>query len=96
MGTIESNVDKTVSKLETQLESWRAKLTELVAKVEAVGQETKVDARNRLDEMKVKLRAAQSKLDEAKAAGRDKWGELKSGIESSWKGLEDAFQKLTH
>jgi len=96
METIESNVDKTVSKLETQLASWRTRLTELMAKVEAAGQETKIDARARLDDMKARLRAAQLKLDEAKAAGRDKWGKFKSGIESSWKELEGAFQKLTH
>lgn len=96
MGTIESNVDKTVSKLEGQLRLWAAKLNELAAKVEVTGQETKIDARKHLDDMKAKLKVAQSKLDEAKAAGGDKWDKFKAGIESSWKELEGAFQKLTH
>ena len=96
MGTIESSVDKTVSKLEGQLRLWGAKLNELVAKAEVAGQETKIDARKHLDEMKAKLKVAQSKLDEAKAAGGDKWDKFKLGIESSWKELESAFQKLTH
>ena len=96
MGTIESSVDKTVSKLEDQLKLWGAKLNELAAKVDVAGQEAKIDARKRLDDMKAKIKVAQSKLDEAKAAGGDKWDKFKSGIESSWKELEGAFQKLAH
>ncbi|HEU4732492.1 MAG TPA: hypothetical protein VFT22_31570 [Kofleriaceae bacterium] len=96
MGTIESSVDKTLSKLEDQLKLWGAKLNELAAKVDVAGKEAKIDARKRLDDMKAKIEVAQSKLDEAKAAGGDKWDKFKSGIESSWKELESAFQKLTH
>ena len=96
MGTIESSVDRTVSKLEDQLKLWGAKLNELAAKVDVAGQEAKIDARKRLDDRKAEIEVAQSKLDEAKAAGGDKWDKFKSGIESSWKELEGAFQKLTH
>ena len=96
MGTIESNVDKSMSKLEDQLKLWGAKLDELVAKMEVAGQETKIDARKHLDEVKTRLVTARSKLDEAKAAGGDKWDGFKTGVESSWKELEAAFQKLTH
>lgn len=96
MGTIESNVDKNASKLEDQLKLWSAKLTELAAKVEVAGQEIKIDARKHLDDMKAKIKVAQAKLDEAKAAGGDKWDKFKSSIESSWKELEGAFRKLTH
>ena len=96
MGTIESNVDKTVSKLEAQLKLWSAKFNELAAKIEVAGQEAKIDARKRVDDMKAKLKVAQAKLDEAKAAGEDKWDKFKSGVEASWKELEGAFQKLTH
>jgi division protein CdvB (Snf7/Vps24/ESCRT-III family) len=96
MGTIESNVEKTVSKLEDQLKLWGAKLNELAAKADVAGKEAKIDARKHLDEMKANLKVAQSKLDEAKTAGADKWDKFKSGIESSWKELEGAFQKLIH
>lgn len=96
MGTIESSIDKTVSKLEDQLKLWGAKLNELAAKIDVAGKETKIDARKHLDDMKAKLKVAQSRLDEAKAAGGDKWDKFKLGIESSWKEIEGAFQKLTH
>ena len=96
MGTIETSVEKTVSKLEGQLKLWGAKLDELVAKAEVAGQETKLEARKHLDEVKAKLAVARTKLDEAKAAGEDKWGTFKIGVESSWKELETTFQKLVH
>lgn len=95
MGTIESSVDKTVSKLEDQLKLWGTKLNDLAARVDAAAREGKIDARRRLDEMKEKVKVAQAKLDEAKAAGGAQWGKFKSGLESSWKEIESAFQKLT-
>lgn len=39
---------------------------------------------------------ARGKLDEAKAAGADKWETFKSRLETSWKELEGAFHKLTN
>lgn len=96
MGTIESSVDRSVAKLEVQLESWGAKLDELVAKLETAGRETKVDARKRLDDMKVKLAAARAQLAEAKTAGAGRWDKFKAGVESSCKELEIAFHQLTH
>lgn len=96
MGTIGTSIDTTVSKLEDQLKLWGAKFNELVAKAEVAGQETKIDARKHLDDVKAKLADARTKLDEAKAAGGDKWETFKSGVELSWKELEGAFHKLTH
>ena len=96
MGTIESRVDKTLSKLEGQLGQWAAKLDELVASAEHAGEQAKRDSRERIDELKVKLAAAQARLDEAKSAGADKWETMKQGLERSWKELERTFQRLVH
>jgi hypothetical protein len=94
MGTIESRVDKTVSKLESQLELWGAKLKVLAAKTEVAGQEAKIDSRKRVDELQAKLAVTQAKLQAARAAGADKWDTFKRDVESSWKELEGAFEKL--
>ena len=96
MGTIESSVDKTVAKLEVQLEQWAAKLDELVASAEQAGEQAKRDSRERIGELKTKLAAAQARLDEAKLAGADKWDTMKQGLERSWKALERIFQRLVH
>lgn len=96
MGTIESSINKTVSKLEGQLELWSAQLKELVARGEVAGHKAKIDSRKHLDELRTKLDLARSKLAEAKAAGDGKWDAFKQAIETSWKDLEHAFKQLAH
>jgi peptidoglycan hydrolase CwlO-like protein len=83
-----------VGKLETQLKQWGAKLDELVAKADRAGTTARIDNRKRIDDLKAKVQAAQSKLDEVKTAGREKWETLKTGVESAWAELELAFKKL--
>lgn len=90
----QSNLDRTVSTLEGQLERWGARLDELVAKADAAGQEAKTEARAHAEELRSKLAAARSRLAEAKAAGSDRWDAFKEGLERSWKELEGAFRKL--
>lgn len=94
MESIESSVDKTVTKLQDVLALWGAKLTELAAKVDAARQEGKGEARKQLDQARDKLELARSKLDEAKETGEDRWDKFKAAVESSWKELEGAFLEL--
>ncbi len=89
-------VDRTVTKLQNDLEMWGAKLNELLAKAEVAGQEATVDARKHLEDATDKLAAARGKLEEAKGTGEDKWEEFKIGLERSWRELERAFHKLAH
>ena len=58
------------------------------------GQQAKIDSQKQLDQLNSKLQEAQSKLDEAKAAGSEKWETLKGGVEKTWQELEDGFKKL--
>jgi len=96
MGTVESNVEHAMSGLESQLRLWGAKLDELFAKAKVSKQEAQIESRKHLDELKLKLDAATTKLQAAKAAGGDKWDAFKHDLESSWKDLEGAFKKLVH
>lgn len=93
MGT---TVDRTVSKLQNELELWGAKLNELLAKAEVVSQEATTDARKHLEDATDKLAAARGKLEETKDTGEDKWEEFKTGMERSWRELERALHKLAH
>jgi hypothetical protein len=96
MATTDTAVDKTVSKLEHQLEQWGSKLDALVAKAEAAGEQAKSASRSHLADLKVKLGAAQTKLHDAKTAGSAKWGTFKQDVERSWNELDVAFKKLAH
>jgi len=82
-------------KMEARLRQWGAKIDELVAKAEEAGAEAKIDHRKRIDELRGKYQAAQSKLDELRAAGSEKRAIFEAGVESAWSELEAAFKKLT-
>jgi hypothetical protein len=93
---IESTTDKNLSKLEAQLDLWNARLKEFATKATAAGKSAKIDSRKQIDDLKAKLVVARSKLDEAKAAGGEKWDSVKGGVVRFWKELEDSFKTLTH
>lgn len=90
MSTIESGI----ARMEAQLKLWGAKLDELLARANVANQQAKIDSRKQLDELRSKLEVAQGKLDEARAAGNEKWGLLKHGVERTWQDLEETFKKL--
>lgn len=92
MKVTESNAGK----METQLKQWGAKLDELLAKAEEAGTEAKIDYRKRIDDLKAKHRVAQTKLDEIRAAGSEKWETLRTGVERAWNELESAIKKVTN
>jgi division protein CdvB (Snf7/Vps24/ESCRT-III family) len=85
-----------LGKFETQLKQWGAKLDEFVAKADRAGTTARIDNRKRIDDLRAKCQAAQSRLDEVKAAGDDKWETLKIGVERAWSELEIAFKKISN
>jgi hypothetical protein len=84
-----------VGKMEAQLKQWGVKLDDLVAKADQAGTEAKADYRKHIDDLRAKYQAAESKLDELKAASTDKKDTIKHGFESAWSEVEVAFKKLT-
>jgi predicted nucleic acid-binding Zn-ribbon protein len=83
-----------LGKFETQLKQWGTKLDEFVAKADRAGTTARIDNRKRIDDLTAKCQAAQSKLDEVRTAGSEKWETFKTGVESAWGELEIAFRKL--
>lgn len=88
------NTQENIGKREAQLRRWGARLDQIVAKAEKVGVEVNEAKRQSVDEARTKYQAAQSKLDEFKAAGAEKWETFKTGVETAWSDLESAFKKL--
>jgi hypothetical protein len=89
-GPLEPNVDK----MEAQLTVWAAKIDGLSAKAGHAGVRAGIEYRLSIDDLKAKRVLAQAKVDEYKAAGRDKWEGHQAGIELAWSDLEDAFAEL--
>lgn len=93
MSTAKINVEESLSKMEGQLKLWGAKLTEATGKV---GAQAKAESKKQLAELKIMLDDARAKLDEAEAAGHDKWETLKDGVEHAWEEIESTFKKLVN
>jgi hypothetical protein len=85
-----------VARLEAELERWGAKLSELRSRGHTAGIEPNLGYHKGLDDIALKYDAAAAKLDELKDAGDAKWETLRSGIESAWIELGDAFRKLAN
>jgi phage shock protein A len=96
MATTQSHFKNGLARLEDRLKLWHAKFNAAVASSRVTRQEAKIDSGKQLDEIKSKLEAAQARLDEAKAAGSEKWDTVKDGVEHTWHDLEQAFKKLLH
>jgi hypothetical protein len=75
------------------LKQWGAKLDEIAAKAKKAGAKAKTDHRHRVDDLKAKQQAAQSRLDELKTDGRENWESLKAGVGSVWDDLKGSFRK---
>ena len=96
-----------LGKFETQLKQWGAKLDEFVAKADRAGTTARIDNRKRIDDLRAKCQAAQSKYREAGLSGfaqpvPTEDGErlcalvrdAGAGDERAWGELEIAFRKL--
>ena len=85
-----------VARLEADLKSWGAKLSKLRLQGHAAGSEPNHDFHSRLDAIEATCDAAETKLDELKAAGSTKWETLKRGIETAWCEVDAAFRRLAN
>jgi hypothetical protein len=83
-----------VGRREAELRAWGARLDDLVLNADAAGTEEKIDYRSRLDDLREKYAAAESRLAALKAAGSGEWDTYKGGVETAWTELAKAFTKL--
>ena len=85
-----------VARMEADLRSWGARLHKLRSQGHTAGSQPSVDYHKRLDDMEAKCDAAETKLDELKAAGSTRWETLRSGIETAWSEVEAGFRRLAN
>jgi uncharacterized coiled-coil DUF342 family protein len=83
-----------IGRMESQMKQWGVKIDELVAKADKADNDVKVTYYKQIDNLKAKYQVAQSKLEEAKKGGGEKWEGFKAGIEHAWKEVEKAFGSL--
>jgi phage shock protein A len=74
-------------KVEAQLKEWSARLGDLKTKAEKASEGMR-------QELAKDLAEARKKLDELKSASEEKWGQLRSGVETAWRDLSGAFDRV--
>jgi phage shock protein A len=74
-------------KVEAQLKEWSARLGDLRVKAEKASEGMR-------QELAKDLAEARKKLDELKSASEEKWGHLRSGVETAWRDLAGAFDRV--
>ena len=82
-----------VRKMEAQLESWEADISELRAKAEQAGAELRVEYNEQLEALQQNQRAAREKLDEVEQASDEAWEDLRAGAEATWEDLKTAVER---
>jgi len=88
--------ERQVEDMAAELRQWGERLSKLVATADASGTIAKIDYRNRLDHLRKKYAAAESRFAELKAAGSGKWDAHKDAVEDAWSELAIAFTKLAN
>jgi predicted translin family RNA/ssDNA-binding protein len=63
---------------------------------DVAGTATRLDHRERLEDLKEMYDVATAKLAELKAAGNSKWEAFQGAVETAWSELAKAFTRLTN
>ena len=82
-----------IEKAEARMKQWDAEIDALKAKAQEAGADAKIEASERLEELKSQREAASQKLNELKASGDAAWEDTKDGFEGAWSRLSTALEK---
>ncbi|MEJ2428232.1 MAG: coiled coil domain-containing protein [Deltaproteobacteria bacterium] len=79
-------------KLEAQMREWSAKIDLLKARADKVEAESKIEYKDRIEDIRQRKAALQTKLKELRNASDDAWKDIRAGTEKAADGLREALQ----
>jgi len=79
--------------METKLNEYGAKIDQLQAKAEKLGEDGKAKAQQQLTTLRQKRDEVSEKLKELGSSSGNAWGQLKSGIDAAMEDLGNAYKK---
>ncbi len=82
--------DAYVAKMKTKLDKWNSKIDRLDTETREASSDKKVELSNRVASLQAKRSEVKEKIEAILHAGDDTWKELRSGVESSWRVLDEA------
>ena len=87
----EKNRNEFIAKMKERLDDLDEKIEEFKQQGEKFEGEAHKEYENRLHDLREKRRDAKRRLDEVRAAGEDKWQQVKDEAEHAWKALGNSF-----
>jgi len=81
-----------IENLKQRLDDLDERIDELRQKARDTKGQASAEYENRLHDVREKRREAQRKLDELRAAGEEKWQQLKDEAEHAWKALGNSYK----
>ncbi len=82
------------SKIEAQLDEWRADIDRLREKAKGAKTETKLKYQESIDKLELKLDEGRSKLKDLKESGGEAWKDIKEGADSIWDTMKATFKEV--
>ncbi len=85
--------DAYVAKMKTKLDTWNKKIDSLEEKGHQIGADSRAEFQTQMGNLRAKRDEAKEKLEGLRRAGEDAWRDLRDGIDSSWKSLDEAVRR---
>jgi len=82
-----------LEKQKALLKDWNRQIDELKMKAKKAQVDTSVKIENYIDDLRERLEEIRLKLEDVRHAADDNWEEVKSGVDTIWKGVKDAFER---
>lgn len=80
-----------IEKLKHQLDDIDAHMDRIERRADELEGETRKEYEKRLNDLREDRRKAQRRIDEARAAGEERWQEIKDDAEHAWKALGNSI-----
>ena len=82
------------SKIEAQLDEWRADIDRLRERAKNAKADSKVKYQESIDKLELKMSEGRSKLKDLKESGGEAWEEIKKGADSIWDTMKATFKEV--
>ncbi len=81
-----------IAKLKAKLDDWNSEIDKLEAKVGKLNAESRAQYQNQLENLRSKRNDIDQKINDLKKSGESAWTDLKGGIESARKAMDEALK----
>jgi uncharacterized coiled-coil DUF342 family protein len=83
-----------IDKMNAQMRQWQAEVDKLKAKADEAKAGAEIEGGRKIQDLKARMEAVQSNLDELKQRGEDKWQDMKAKVDSAAAELSNGIEKF--